>query len=151
MEYIQKLSGDKDECFLCSYRDAPEADSDNLVLIRTKLSIVVFNRFPYNNGHLMVCPQRHISDISLLTDDEMLDLFRLIKKTEEILKKEIRPDGFNVGINIGRCAGAGLPGHVNIHIVPRWNGDTNFMAVCGQADVVSQGLRDLYEKLIKHC
>ncbi|ARN56367.1 HIT family protein [Sedimentisphaera salicampi] len=151
MEYIQGLSGSSEGCFLCGYANEPENDAKNFVLFRTEHSMAVFNKFPYNNGHIMICPLRHTGDIADLGDNEMLDLFKGVKKTQALLRKEISPDGFNVGINIGRCAGAGLPGHVHIHIVPRWDGDTNFMAVCGQTDVVSQGLRDLYDKLIKHC
>lgn len=147
MEYIQGLCKGEEGCFLCSYAANPQDDAENFVLLRTELSLAVFNKFPYNNGHIMVCPKDHIGDISDLSDERLLDLMRLTKQCQKLLKAELNPEGFNVGINIGRCAGAGLPGHVHIHIVPRWNGDTNFMAVCGQTDVVSQSMYQLYGKL----
>lgn len=146
MEYIrglQKPGG----CFLCEYAANPQHDADNLVLWRAPHSFVVFNRYPYNNGHMLICPIRHIADLSETTDEEMGELMKLVRETQKVLTAAIRPHGFNVGMNFGRCAGAGLPGHLHLHIVPRWNGDTNYMAVCGGIDVISQGLRDLYDQL----
>lgn len=146
MEYIQALSGDGDECFLCKYREAKD-DQTNLVLMRSEYCMVVFNRFPYNNGHLLIAPYEHIGDMENISDECMFDMLKTVKKCQSALKQAIKPHGFNIGVNIGSCAGAGLPGHLHIHIVPRWNGDTNFMAVCGQTDVVSQSMKELYEKL----
>jgi len=151
MEYIQKLSGADQGCFLCKYRDQQEMDEKNLVLMRSEHCFVVFNRFPYNNGHLLVAPNLHTGDIDALSDECMLDMMKTLRKCKSILTTAIKPHGFNVGINIGRCAGAGLPDHLHIHLVPRWNGDTNFMAVCGQTDVVSQSMEDLYAKLKPLC
>lgn len=151
MEYIQKLTGEDEKCFLCKYRDSKDQDKNNFVLMRGKHCFVVFNRFPYNNGHLLVAPNEHISDLDELSDDSMLEMFKTVRKCKSMLSQTIMPHGFNVGINIGRCAGAGLPGHLHLHIVPRWNGDTNFMAVCGQTDVVSQSMEDLYAKLKPLC
>lgn len=146
MEYIRSLNK-PDGCFLCDYVQNPQNDSDNFVLWRAKRSFVVFNRYPYNNGHMLICPNRHLADLSEATDEEMAELMKLVREIQKVLTTAIRPQGFNVGMNFGRCAGAGLPGHLHIHIVPRWNGDTNYMAVCGGTDVISQGLRDLYDQL----
>ncbi|NLH17380.1 MAG: HIT domain-containing protein [Phycisphaerae bacterium] len=146
MEYIRSLNK-PDGCFLCDYVQNPQNDSDNFVLWRAKRSFVVFNRYPYNNGHMLICPNRHIADLSEAMDEEMAELMKLVREIQKVLTAAIRPQGFNVGMNFGRCAGAGLPGHLHIHIVPRWNGDTNYMAVCGGTDVISQGLRDLYDQL----
>lgn len=104
---------------------------------------MILNRFPYNNGHLLIAPLRHIADLAEATDDEMLEITKLIRETQKALSLAINPHGFNVGLNLGRCAGAGLPGHLHFHIVPRWNGDTNFMHVCSDTDVVSQSLTEL--------
>lgn len=146
IKYIQGLS-EKHECFLCHDRDNPEEDVENLVLWRTELSIVVFNRFPYNNGHLLIAPNRHIPDLEAATDEELLDMMKLVRDCQKALKEAVNCHGFNVGINVGRCAGAGLPGHVHLHVVPRWDGDTNYMAVCSDTDVVSQSMEELYEQL----
>jgi len=108
---------------------------------------VVLNKFPYNNGHLMVCPVRHIADLEQAGEDELAELVRLVRESQKALRLAIGPQGFNVGMNFGRCAGAGLPGHLHIHVVPRWEGDTNFMSVCSDTDVVSQSLSELFEQL----
>jgi ATP adenylyltransferase len=146
MEYIRGLHKPS-ECFLCEYVRNPQKDGDNLVLWRAEHSFVVFNRYPYNNGHMLICPNRHIADLTQATEPEMNELMKLVRETQNVLKEAIRAQGFNVGMNFGRCAGAGLPGHLHIHVVPRWDGDTNYMAVCGGTDVISQGLRDLYDQL----
>ena len=109
----------------------------------------MLNRFPYNNGHLLVAPARHIADFSETSEDEMLELVKLVRETQRALSLAISPHGFNVGLNFGRCAGAGLPGHMHIHVVPRWDGDTNFMSVCSDTKVVSQSLADLLAELKK--
>jgi ATP adenylyltransferase len=135
-------------CFLCRYRDAgPSADAENYVLARSGQSIVVLNRFPYNNGHLLIAPLAHKAGLSDLSDDELCDGIRQVTRLTESLQKLMRPDGFNVGLNLGRAAGAGLPGHLHWHIVPRWVGDTNFMPVVGNAHVIPQSLRALYDFL----
>jgi ATP adenylyltransferase len=135
------------ECFLCHNLAHPEEDEENLVLWRTGGSIVVLNRFPYNNGHLLIAPARHIADLNETSEDEMLELVKLVRETQRALSLAIRPHGFNVGLNFGRCAGAGLPGHLHIHVVPRWDGDTNFMSVCSDTKVVSQSLQELLAEL----
>jgi len=144
--YIRDI-GKNDGCFLCHHLAHPEDDGENLVLWRTERSIVVLNRFPYNNGHLLIAPVRHIATFEETSEDEMLEMVKLIRETQRALSLTIRPVGFNVGLNFGRCAGAGLPGHMHIHVVPRWDGDTNFMGVCSDTRVISQSLIDLLKEL----
>ena len=136
-------------CFICRNLRTPEDSDKNLVLWRTDKSIVILNRYPYNNGHLLIAPARHIPDLSEAGDDEILEMMKLIRESQKALSLAIKPHGFNVGMNFGRCAGAGLPGHLHIHVVPRWNGDTNFMAVCSSTDVISQSLSELLDLLKK--
>jgi ATP adenylyltransferase len=147
--YIRGIDKDDDGCFLCHYYAHPENDTEDLVLWRTEHSIVVLNRFPYNNGHLLVAPARHIADLAATSDTEMLELIRLVRESQRVLSMAISPHGFNVGLNFGRCAGAGLPDHMHIHVVPRWDGDTSFMSVCSDTKVVSQSLTDLLAELKK--
>jgi ATP adenylyltransferase len=144
--YIRDI-GKNDDCFLCHDYAHPEQDEENLVLWRTDRSLAVLNRFPYNNGHLLIAPARHIAELSEASEDEMLELMKLVREAQRALSLAIHPHGFNVGLNFGRCAGAGLPGHMHIHIVPRWNGDTNFMSVCSDTKIVSQSLQDLLAEL----
>jgi ATP adenylyltransferase len=144
--YIQDLNGSGD-CFICHDLKRPQDDDKNLVLWRSDKSIVVLNRFPYNNGHLLIAPVRHISDLEQANDEELLELTKLVRESKKALSLAIKPHGFNVGMNFGRCGGAGLPDHIHIHIVPRWDGDTNFMNVCSDTNVVSQSLAELLEQL----
>lgn len=146
IKYIEALA-EKGECFVCRYHKDPARDKANLVLWRTRCSIVVLNKFPYNNGHLLISPSRHIPTLDDVSDDELLELIKLCRDCQKVLTAAISPHGFNVGMNFGRCAGAGLPDHTHIHIVPRWDGDTNFMPVCSDTDVISQSLTELYELL----
>jgi len=153
IEYIQGLTKDptqtKDGCFICENLQNPQDDAKNLVLWRTGGNIVLLNRFPYNNGHLLIAPARHVADFAETSEEEMLELVQLVREAQRALSIAISPHGFNVGLNFGRCAGAGLPGHMHIHVVPRWNGDTNFMSVCSDTKVVSQSLADLLAELRK--
>ncbi|MBN2455065.1 MAG: HIT domain-containing protein [Sedimentisphaerales bacterium] len=146
INYIQGLSETKG-CFICHNLTKPEDDRRNFVLWRCQRSIVVLNKYPYNNGHLLIAPARHISGLDEASDEELLELTKLIGETQKALSLAIKPQGFNVGMNFGRCAGAGLPNHLHIHIVPRWEGDTNFMALCSDTKVISQSLTELYEQL----
>lgn len=148
VKYIQGLSQESD-CFLCDYYSTPRKDNENLLLWRTEHAFVVFNKFPYNNGHLLIAPVRHIASLDDASDDELLCLMGLVRDCQKALSLIIKPHGFNVGMNFGRCAGAGLPDHLHIHVVPRWNGDTNYMHVCSDTDVISQSLIDLYDELIE--
>jgi len=146
IQYIQGLS-ESSECFICHNLENPQDDEKNLVLWRSNHCIVILNRFPYNNGHLLIAPKRHIGELDLAEDDELLELIKLVRESEKVLSLAIKPHGFNVGMNFGRCAGAGLPEHMHIHVVPRWDGDTNFINVCSDTDVISQSLTELFEQL----
>ncbi|MBN2182526.1 MAG: HIT domain-containing protein [Sedimentisphaerales bacterium] len=140
-------NSEQGKCFICHNLDHPEQDGENLVLWRTDKSLVILNRFPYNNGHILIAPARHIPDLEQAADDELLEMTKLIRESQKALSLAIKPHGFNVGMNFSRCAGAGLPGHLHIHIVPRWDGDTNFMSVCSDTKVISQSLTELLEIL----
>ncbi|UCG48970.1 MAG: HIT domain-containing protein [Phycisphaerales bacterium] len=146
LEYVQGLD-QGGGCFICENRERPEDDEKNLVLWRTALSLVILNRFPYNNGHLLIAPARHIAGLEEASEEELAELIKLVRESQEALVRAIKPHGFNVGMNFGRCAGAGLPGHLHVHVVPRWSGDTNFMSVCSDTAVISQGLAELLGKL----
>lgn len=137
-----------EDCFLCRGVGGSD-DRANLLVYRSELSAVVLNRFPYNNGHLLVAPRRHKGRPDELTPDELLDLQLVLRQMIGILEKRMTPDGFNVGLNLGKAAGAGLPGHLHWHIVPRWNGDTNFMPVLTDAKVIVQSLDSLYDLLVE--
>ena len=120
-----------------------------MVLWRSEHGVVLLNRYPYNNGHLLIAPVRHISDIDDANEAELLELIKLVREAKKALTLVLKPHGFNIGINLGRCAGAGLPGHVHIHIVPRWDGDTSFMSVCSDTDIISQSMKELLDQLRK--
>ena len=139
MKYIQDLSKSKD-CFICHNLKNPHSDDENLVLWRSTHCIVILNRFPYNNGHLLIAPARHIADLDQATDEELLELVKLTRQSQKVLSLALKPHGFNIGMNFGRCAGAGLPEHLHVHIVPRWAGDTNFITVVGQVRVMPDSL-----------
>jgi len=146
IKYIQRLT-EIEECFICHNLKRPEDDDKNFVLWRTEHAVVILNHFPYNNGHLLIAPVRHFGELEQAEDAEMLELFKLVRESQKVLSLTIKPNGFNVGLNLGRCAGAGLPGHLHIHVVPRWDGDTNFMSVCSDTKVISQSLGELYKQL----
>ena len=118
-------------------------DETHHVIARTRSSFALLNNYPYNGGHLMVLPYKQVADFADLTDDEMLDLMKLMRRCQTALTQVMKPDGFNIGVNLGRVAGAGIAEHLHIHVVPRWNGDTNFMPVLGQTTVVPQALHEL--------
>jgi ATP adenylyltransferase len=151
MDYIKSLSHTpQDGCFLCQAA-AAEKDQwpEKLVLWKTEHSMVLINRYPYANGHLLVGPLAHKAELSELTDEEGLDLHRQTTIAINLLKQAISAQGFNIGINLGRVAGAGVPGHVHQHIVPRWGGDINFMAVVGEVRIVPQAMTQLYAALVE--
>lgn len=122
-------------------------DEGNHVVVREKTCYALLNRYPYNGGHLMVVPYKQTPDFSGLTEQELSDLMVLTRRCQEALTKVMRPDGFNIGVNIGKCAGAGIVEHVHIHIVPRWSGDTNFMPVLADTGVLPQALKDIAAKI----
>jgi len=145
MEWIEK---ETKECIFCRIPQE-ERDEENLLLRRFRTCFIVLNRFPYNNGHLMIAPYRHVPSLEDLNTEEGMDLFKASIICLRAIKETMRPDGFNLGINIGKAAGAGFEGHLHIHIVPRWIGDTNFMPVIGKTKVISEALRETYRKLSK--
>ena len=151
IQYLKSLDteehADSKDCFLCDYWSHRENDQENLVLWRTQLCLVVVNRFPYTGGHMLIAPALHTANLDQLDQPTMLEMMTLARDAQTVLSAAIKPQGFNVGININRCAGAGLPDHVHMHLVPRWDGDTNFMAVNAHVRVISQALDDLYEQL----
>ena len=147
MEYILRAkSGD---CFLCALL-ASDDDRENLVLKRGPLAAIIMNRYPYNGGHLMVIPNRHLAKFEELTSDEHIAISTDTQTAIHILKTVMKPDGFNLGYNLGSAAGAGLKEHLHQHIVPRWEGDTNFMPVVGETHVMPQSLLALYDQLNPH-
>ncbi|HOJ39636.1 MAG TPA: HIT domain-containing protein [bacterium] len=135
-------------CFLCQAARGKNSDED-YVVFRSNTAFVILNTFPYNNGHLMVVPVRHVADLEALTETEAFELFRLTRLSLKALRSTIRPHGFNVGVNLGACAGAGVKDHLHIHLVPRWEGDTNFMPVLGGTKVIPQSLLELRDTLRK--
>jgi ATP adenylyltransferase len=146
MEYITASMKSDNKCFLCVNQ---ADDQQALVVGRNNTAFIIMNRYPYTNGHVMVVPVRHVGSFDELTDEETLDMMRLVKIMVSILKEEFKVGGLNVGMNLGRAAGAGLEDHCHIHIVPRWFGDTNFMPVLGETRVMSEHLCTSYERLKK--
>jgi ATP adenylyltransferase len=144
------ILGEKEEgCPLCNAL-AKENDSvENLIAYRGETCFVILNKFPYNSGHLMVSPYRHIRGLEMMTEEESSEMFALVRKSVELLQKVINPHTFNLGMNLGEASGAGIPEHLHMHIVPRWNGDTSFMMVTGKTKVVSVPLEPIYEALKK--
>ncbi|MGF1582010.1 MAG: HIT family protein [Gemmataceae bacterium] len=134
------------DCFICRGQNE-QNDKENLIVLRESEVLVVLNRFPYNNGHLLIAPNDHIGELTDLGDKQLLQCMQVIQRMVTILKGTMQPHGFNIGLNLGRAGGAGLPGHLHWHVVPRWNGDTNFMPVLGETKVISQSLEALYELL----
>jgi len=123
-------------------------DAAHLVLIRRKNAFLMMNRYPYTVGHLMAVPYRKVGELDALGENEVTELFSLVVHGQNLLRKVMKAQGFNIGMNIGKCAGAGVPDHLHIHIVPRWNGDTNFMPMLSGTRVLSESLQSLYEKLM---
>ena len=145
LEYI--LSDKRPEsCIFCDMVASVE-DEEKLVVHRSGRSIVALNRYPYNNGHLMVAPIRHVGNLTELNEDEILDVFGTLRLCEVVLTRSMGPEGFNMGINVGRCAGAGVLGHIHVHIVPRFSGDSNFMTTISQVRVVPELLSETYTRL----
>ena len=122
-------------------------DKKNHIIFRSRHVFCMLNKFPYNNGHLMISPYRHIKDLVRLTNDEISDFFSVINKSQALLNGLLKPDGFNLGMNLGSVAGAGVANHLHLHIVPRWKEDTNFMPAVFDTKIISQSLDELYEKL----
>lgn len=136
-------------CIFCPEGDGL-SDEERLILHRGRSSMVMMNKYPYNNGHLLVAPWRHVSTPADLTQEELLDLMNWLNRSMAVLKRVMRPDGFNVGLNLGTAAGAGVEDHVHFHIVPRWHGDTNFLMVFSEVRSIPEHLRQTYAKLLPH-
>lgn len=153
MEYIRGLikPAADEGCFICDAgaSETEEQNRQRLVLWKTPSVVVLMNRFPYANGHLLVAPRAHKPDPELLDEDEQLDLSRQITEGVKLLRRAVSAQGFNIGLNLGRCAGAGVPGHLHWHIVPRWAGDVNFMGVVGEVRVIPQAISELYDELLR--
>ena len=152
MAYVTGASGDKtSDCVFC---DAAVRMRDDLVLVRGAFAFVILNLYPYNNGHLTVVPKRHVASLAALTSEESAEVWRFTQDAERALNEAYQPHGINVGVNLGRAAGAGIVHHVHVHLVPRWNGDTNFMSVVGEVRVLPEDLasgavrlRPIFERL----
>ncbi|MDO9543334.1 MAG: HIT domain-containing protein [Kiritimatiellia bacterium] len=146
MEYI--LNYRQAGCFLCDICQ-DDKDEQSLVLKRGKSSFLLLNKYPYNNGHLLIAPYRHIDSLESMAEPEMTEMMQMASSACKILRASMHPDGFNLGLNIGAAAGAGLKDHIHLHIVPRWEGDTNFMPVLGEVKIIPQPLDELWRKLRK--
>lgn len=146
IEYI--LSEKEEGCLFCRVI-SEDRDDENLILYRGEKAYIILNKYPYNNGHLMIVPYRHVPNIEDLDDDELLEICRLTILSIKLLKHVMKPEGFNIGANIGKAAGAGIEEHFHLHIVPRWVGDTNFMPIIGDTKVVVEAIRETYKKLKK--
>ena len=144
IEYIQRAP--ESGCILCQ-KPQENNDEANFILYRGQHNFIILNAFPYNPGHLMVAPYRHIANLQDLTDEEAKEHFDIIKKSLELLKEVMKPTGFNIGLNAGKVAGAGIAEHLHTHIVPRWQGDTNFMPVLSDTKVISEALTSTYRRL----
>lgn len=145
-DFIEKK--EKEEgCIFCRRKDL-NVSLESLVIYKGRLSFILLNKYPYNNGHLMVAPYSHVGDFLELKDDELLDLSQNIRLAVAIIKKAYNPQGFNIGMNIGSIAGAGVADHLHWHIVPRWGGDTNFMPVVGETKVLHEILSDTFDRLL---
>lgn len=135
-----------EDCFLCE-TPRQKDDAASYILFRGEKNFVILNSYPYNPGHLMVCPYRHVARPDDLAEDELLEHFKIINRALKALRDTFNPEGFNVGMNLGKVAGAGVADHIHTHIVPRWQGDTNFMPVLAGTKVISEALADTHEQL----
>lgn len=145
MSYINE-SGAGKGCFFCDYA-SDDNDDENLVIARGRHAFVVMNRYPYSTGHLMVVPYKHTAELSDLLPEEASEMLALAAESLRVLRSVMRAEGFNMGVNIGRAAGAGVDTHIHLHIVPRWNGDTNFMTVTAETKVLPEALSKTYSRL----
>jgi ATP adenylyltransferase len=142
--YVTSSSASSTECIFCRTSDSARAE---LVIVRGRVCFVILNLYPYNNGHLMVVPNRHAPNLATLSEDEQTELMRLTRHAEVALTEAYAPHGINVGINLGKAAGAGVLDHLHVHVVPRWNGDTNFMTAIGETRVLPEDLNASAAKL----
>lgn len=150
-QYIDSFKSDAEpgKCIFCQMTELNPNDFDNLLIDRGNFTFTVLNLYPYNNGHLMIVPFRHTDDFTSLNKDEYTEAIEKLQLAQRALAKVLSPHGFNIGANIGKVAGAGIDDHIHFHIVPRWNGDSNFMPVLGDVKVISQDLKETKNKLLK--
>ena len=141
MNYIKQLK--TKGCILCKIK-RQNKDKENFIIYHSDYCFAVLNIFPYNNGHVMIVPNRHVGTLEKLNDFELLDMNKTLIKIKKTLKKILKPEGFNIGINIGKASGAGIEKHIHTHLVPRWQGDTNFMPILSATKIISQSLEELY-------
>lgn len=148
-KYIKTFSNKKQdsECFICNAINSKNKDKEFLIVTRRKKCIVIMNKYPYNSGHILICPLRHISKFEDFETDEMLDIMTTSQEIIAVMKELFNPHGFNLGLNVGQSAGAGLPGHLHFHVVPRWNGDANFTATIAETKFFANSLEDTRKKL----
>ncbi len=147
IEYIKNCFKE-DGCIFCQ-KPGEKKDRENLIVYRGRTGFVIMNRYPYNNGHLLIVPYQHTSELSSLTDEEKIELFDLLRLSKDVLERVMNPQGYNIGMNLGRLAGAGITTHLHFHVVPRWGGDTNFMPIVGHTKVISEALEKTWENLKK--
>jgi ATP adenylyltransferase len=145
MKYIEKPAGSGN---IFVELPAQNDDEKNFILYRGAHSFVMLNAYPYTNGHMLIAPLRQTNDLPTMTNEELLEINQLVAKAVGWLSEVFRPDGFNIGVNVGKAAGAGIPEHIHWHVLPRWNGDTNFMTTVGETRVMPQSLEDSYQKLL---
>jgi len=146
--YIESFKSlpEKEDCIFCEFPKLNQ-DEEKLILFRGKTCFVIMNLYPYNSGHLMVVPYQHTTELSLLTEECSTEIIALLAKCQKAVREELKAQGFNIGVNIGKVAGAGIEEHIHFHIVPRWNGDTNFMPVFADIKVVPEEMKKSYSKL----
>jgi ATP adenylyltransferase len=147
LDYIKSVADGPQDCFLCTAAKNPEHDTANLVLARGSLCLLMLNKFPYVNGHLLVAPYHHVPTPVECMPEERAQMMELLTLGQQALALAMNPQGYNIGINIGRCAGAGVPGHIHAHVVPRWNGDVNFISIIGNVTIIPQAIEQAYAQL----
>ncbi len=147
--YITKVNKNQHKgCVFCAIVRS-KTDARNYVFLRGKYIYAVLNIYPYSNGHCLIVPNRHVNDLSKMGKEELAEMMDILLQTKKLLQTALTPHGFNIGFNLGRIAGAGIPGHVHMHIVPRWKGDHNFMPITAQTKVISQSLDGIYKSIKK--
>ncbi|MFH1679659.1 MAG: HIT domain-containing protein [Candidatus Eisenbacteria bacterium] len=146
MPYIESLKEKSGGCIFCE-KPSEGGDEEVYVLLRRPKSFVILNTFPYNPGHVMIAPYRHVRSFSALDGEERSEIMELLALCETVLEDVLHPNGMNIGVNLGKAAGAGVPGHIHVHLVPRWQGDANYMPVLGNTKVLPEGLRETYARL----
>lgn len=147
MEYITNTVIEESEECIFKIGDDPSGDKQRLVLHRGKTAFIIMNKYPYNNGHLLIAPYRHAGEFCELTDEEIMEMQKLLGLCIKSMKACMHPQGFNIGLNLGRVAGAGVDDHIHYHILPRWSGDTNFLPVFGEVKVISEALDKTYDRI----